>query len=46
MNSLISDCLTSLRKVSIPGGDFAEVESLLEIATTQRLFNVDDTVLD
>ena len=46
VNTLISDCLTSLRKVSIPGGDFAEFESLLEIATTQRLFNVDDTVLD
>ena len=46
VNTLISDCLASLQKIDILGGDYAEFESLLEIATTQTLFNVDDTVLD
>ena len=44
--TLISECLTSLQALDIQGDDLTEFESLLEIATTQTLFNVDDTVLD
>ena len=46
VKTLITDCLTSLQKADIPAGDLVKFESLLEIATTQTLFNVDDTVLD
>ena len=44
--NLISECLASLQTLDIPGDELTGFESLLEIATTQTLFNVDDTVLD
>ena len=38
VKTLISECLTSLQALDIPGGDLTEFESLLEIATTQTIF--------
>ena len=44
--TLISECLTSLQILEISRVDLTDFKSLLEIATTQTLFNGDDTVLN
>ena len=44
--ALISECLTSLHTLDIPGDKLTVFESLLQIATTPTYFNFGDTVPD
>ena len=43
---LISECLNCLQTLEIPGDKLTGFESILQMATTPTLFNLNDTVLD